>query len=155
MAIKSALRISLIFSVLVLSAAVLFTGCKKEEQPKPETQVQPAPETPPAPVAPAVKVEGSWKGTFWTKTMTMTVTKQDGNKFEGETTVIWPRITLKSKITGTIDATTLTLKFEDVEKTKDAGSYEGTLSADMKTFTGKFTLASNAKTTYNVKLNLQ
>jgi len=139
---------------MMLALLVTFTGCKKEEQPKPETQVQPAPQTPPAPVAPAVKVEGTWKGTFWNKAMTLAVTKQDGDKFEGETTVMW-RTAVKSKISGTIDPATLTLKFADVEKTKDSGSYEGKLSADMKTFTGTFTLASNAKITYKVNLTIQ
>ncbi|NUN09101.1 MAG: hypothetical protein HUU54_07990 [Ignavibacteriaceae bacterium] len=148
------LKTTVLFSVFALAVMVLFTGCEKKEEPKQETtQVQPAPEAPPP--APVVKVEGTWKGTFWNKSMTLVVAKQTEGAFEGETTILWPRNTAKSKVTGTIDGTTLAMKFEDVEKHKDAGTYEGTLSADMKTFTGKFTLASNPKSTFDVKLNLQ
>jgi hypothetical protein len=46
------------------------------------------------------------------------------------------------------------MTFADQSSTKDAGTYEGTLSADYTTFTGKFTLYSGG-IKFDVKLSLK
>ncbi len=151
--------------IVLFIVFAFFTGCEQKTEKqvdnpptidKPTEQKQPAVDTtkPAEPAAPAVKVEGTWKGTFWNKSMTLTIAKQTGNEFEGETSVKWAKA-LVSKVKGTIDPKALTMTFEDVVDNKDAGKYEGTLSADMKSFTGKFILKQNPKTTYDVKLKLQ
>lgn len=145
-----------LFAVLGLVMVMfVLSGCKKEE---------PKPETPPAavkqdtvkpaeakPAAPEVKIEGEYEGKFWNKKMTLVITKQTGKDFEGETTVAWAK-PLKMKVKGSFDAEKKTMTFEDLDKSKEAGSYTGTLSADMKTFTGKFALNTDAKKTFDVTL---
>lgn len=142
-----------LFVVLVMGTAVFFTGCEKKEQPATTdttTKVDTV-KTPPAPVAPTLT--GNWTGKFRDKKMVLKVTTQTGNNFEGETTVSWAK-PLVSKVKGTVDPATKALKFEDVERGPDAGLYEGTLSADGKTFTGKFSLNSAPNKTFDVTLKM-
>lgn len=141
-----------LFTIL-FGATVLFTGCEKKEQPAATTTTPPVDtvQTPPAPVAPALS--GTWAGKFRDKKMTLNVTSQTGNNFEGETTVNWAK-PLVSKVKGMVDPATKKMTFEDVERGKDAGMYEGTLSEDGKSFTGKFSLNSNPKQTFDVTLKM-
>lgn len=150
-------------SIILLALVILVSGCKKkEEQPEPKApqqveQTQPKAEEPPKVEEPKEEkvpsIEGVWKGTFYNKSMTMLVAKQEGKDFTGETTVNWAK-PLTMKIKGSFDPKELTMKFVDQSTSKDAGSYEGTLSADLKTFTGKFTLNSGGRK-FDVKLSLQ
>lgn len=139
---------------LSLLALLVFTSC---EQKKPEEVSVPKDTLQVKVVEPIVEqvpsIKGTWKGTFYNKSMTMFIGEQTEKDFKGETTVNWAS-PLTMKIKGSFDPKALTMKFVDQSSKKDAGSYEGTLSADLKTFTGKFTLNSGGRK-YDVKLSLQ
>lgn len=147
------------FGTVVLFVLFLtLIGCEKKEEPA-NNQTQTTPpttqtETPPAEPTPELKVEGTWKGTFWNKGMTLTITKQDGDNFEGETVVSWDP-PLKQKVKGTWNAKTKVMNFEDTDRNKDAGMYAGTLSNDLKEFTGEFSLNSNPKQKFKISLKMQ
>lgn len=140
---------------LLFGATVLFTGCEKKEQPAATTTTPPADTVqaaPPPPAAPALS--GTWSGKFGERKMTMKITAQTGNDFEGETTVNWPANKLVSKVKGMVDPTTKKMTFEDTERGKFAGMYEGMVSEDGKSFTGKFSLNSDPKKTYDITLKM-
>jgi hypothetical protein len=67
--------------------------------------------------------------------MTLNITKQDGNTFEGETVVRWdsPK---REKVTGEINFDTREMKIKETAGTRNNGNYTGTVSADMTRFTG-------------------
>lgn len=145
-------------TVMLFAVLLVFSGCKKEaekpevpaEQPKVEQPQTPAPE----PVAERVPdVKGTWKGTFYNRSMTLFIGEQTEKEFVGETTVNWAK-PLTMKIKGSFDPETGVMTFADQSSSNDAGTYEGTLSADFTTFTGKFTLNSGGKK-FDVKLSLK
>lgn len=144
-----------LFVVLFMGTAVFFTGCEKKDQPAnndtTNTTTVDTVKTPPAPVTPTLT--GNWTGKFRDKKMVLKVASQTGSDFEGETTVSWAK-PLVSKVKGSVDPATKALKFEDVERGPDAGLYEGTLSEDGKTFTGKFSLNSAPNKTFDVTLKM-
>ncbi|HPI37830.1 MAG TPA: hypothetical protein PK397_07810 [Ignavibacteriaceae bacterium] len=152
------MKIFSLVTVMLFSAMLLFTGCKKEAE-KPEVPAeQPKVEQPQAPepeqVAERVPdLKGTWKGTFYNKSMTLFIGEQIQKEFEGETTVNWAK-PLTMKVKGSFNPETGRMTFADQSSTKDAGTYEGTLSADYTTFTGKFTLNSGGKK-FDVKLSLK
>lgn len=150
--------ISKIGMAVVLILFIALIGCEKKDEPaNNQTQTPPVttPETPATPEPTAeLKIEGSWKGTFWNKGMTLTITKQDGDNFEGETVVNW-NPPLKQKVKGTWNAKTKIMNFEDTERNKDAGQYTGTLSDDLKSFTGEFSLNSNPAQKFKISLKMQ
>ncbi len=154
---------SLLFSLSLL-ALLVFTSCeqkKNQEVPVAKDKVQgkveepkaeePKVEEPKIQQAPSIK--GIWKGTFYNKSMTMYIGEQTDKDFEGETTVNWAK-PLTMKVKGSFDPKALTMKFADQSSAKDAGSYEGTLSADLKSFTGKFAVNRGGRK-FDVKLSLQ
>lgn len=161
MNISKAIKPFVVLTIAFLALAIFLNGCKKkEEQPQPEQpkveQTQPKAEEPPKVEEPKVEVasiKGTWKGTFYNRTMTLFIGEQTEMAFDGETTVNWAK-PLTMKVKGTFDPKALTMKFADQSSTKDAGTYEGTLTSDLKTFTGKFTLNSGGKK-FDVKLSLQ
>lgn len=144
---------------VVLFLFLTLTGCEKKSEPANDQQQTTPPTTqtenpPPVETTPELKIEGAWKGTFWNKAMTLTITKQDGDNFEGETVVNW-NPPLKQKIKGTWNAKTKVMNFEDSERNKDAGQYTGTLSEDLKSFTGEFSLNSNPAQKFKISLKMQ
>lgn len=132
---------------------ITLTGCEKKDEPAKDPTVT-TNTTPPVEPTPELKIEGTWKGTFWNKGMTLTIAKQDGDNFEGETVVNWDP-PLKQKVKGTWNAKTKVMNFEDTERNKDAGMYTGTLSADLKEFAGEFSLNSNPKQKFKISLKMQ
>lgn len=148
---------------LVFLFAVLFlSACEqKKEMPEEKTQ-QMETETPaqqtPAEESAAVEqqipdVTGEWKGTFGERKMTLTITAQDKDVFEGETVVRWdsPK---KEKVTGEINFDTREMKIKETAGTRNNGNYTGTVSADMKTFIGVWRDNGN-RLTYNITLTKQ
>lgn len=143
------------FGIAVLFVLfITLTGCEKKDEPAKDPTNTTTSETPPAEKEPELKIEGNWKGTFWNKGMTLTITKQDGDNFEGETVVSWDP-PLKQKVKGTWNAKTKAMNFEDTDRNKDAGMYTGTLSDDLKEFTGEFSLNSNPKQKFKISLKMQ
>ncbi|MBS4035010.1 MAG: hypothetical protein KGZ85_11140 [Ignavibacterium sp.] len=150
------MKIFSLITVMLFAALLVFSGCKKEAE-KPEVPAeQPKVEQPqtPEPVAERVPdVKGTWKGTFYNKSMTLFIGEQTEKEFVGETTVNWAK-PLTMKIKGSFNPGTGVMTFADQSSSNEAGIYEGTLSADFTTFTGKFTLNSGGKK-FDVKLSLK
>lgn len=158
------------FKLLSVSAIMvlflLFTGCEKKEEPavtddtnKTETldKDTDAPKDDEAPVvdekpAPPALV-GTWKGKFDNRNMTLTISKIDGNNFEGETVVRWDSPKTE-KVTGTINFDTREMKITETAGGRNNGNYTGTVSADLKKFVGTWKDNGN-RLTYNVTLNLE
>ena len=147
----------IIFMIVILS--VFLTGCGKKEEPKEaepvkeETVEQPAEvieeeteeETLPA-------LAGKWEGKGGQIRLTMDITSQDENSFEGKT-VFYSRTPLNRTVKGSVDFETREMKIEDQSTDRYSGKYRGKLSEDYKTFTGTFT--NNAGESLQVTLKLQ
>lgn len=144
---------------------LIFTGCEKKDQPavtedtqKTETTVTetetPKEETPveeEKPVTPSLV--GTWKGKFDNRNMTLTITKMEGNSFEGETVVRWDSPKTE-KVTGTVDFDTREMVITETAAGRNNGKYTGTVSADMKKFVGTWKDNGN-RLTYNITLNFE
>jgi hypothetical protein len=145
---------------LFIITVFIFAGC---EQKKEDVQTQPAPVDTPAQLTPGTvdtpdqqqqqqvpDLTGEWTGDFGDRKMTLNITKQDGNTFEGETVVRWdsPK---REKVTGEINFDTREMKIKETAGTRNNGNYTGTVSADMTRFTGVWRDNGN-RTTNNITL---
>lgn len=145
---------------------LLFTGCEKKNQPEvkddttktettvKETETPKEDETPVEEVKPATpSLVGTWKGKFDNRNMTLTISKMDGNNFEGETVVRWdsPKV---EKVTGTVNFDTREMTITETAGGRNNGKYTGTISSDMKKFVGTWKDNGN-RLTYNITLNFE
>lgn len=148
--------------LVFLFAVVFLSACEqKKETPEEKTQQMesetPAQQTPAEETAAAEQqipdITGEWKGTFGERKMTLTISAQDKDVFEGETVVRWdsPK---KEKVTGEINFDTREMKIKETAGTRNNGNYTGTVSADMKTFIGVWRDNGN-RLTYNITLTKQ
>lgn len=145
--------------LIILLGAFLFTACEqKKEMPEEKTQemetetpVQQTPaEEPLVQEMQIPDITGEWTGNFGDRKMTLNITSQDKDVFTGETVVRWdsPKI---EKVTGEINFDTREMKITETAGTRNNGIYKGTVSADMKTFTGVWRDNGN-RLTYNITL---
>ncbi len=81
---------------------------------------------------------GTWTGKLDSRHTTLTITKQDGNNFEGKIQINY-RTPIKQKIKGSFNAKTKTITMADQLHSRYKGKYSGKLSNDGKTYTGTFT----------------
>jgi len=81
---------------------------------------------------------GTWTGKLDSRFTTLTITKQDGNNFEGKIKINY-RNPVKQKVKGTFNSETKTIKMEDQLHSRYKGKYNGKLSDDGKTYSGTFT----------------
>ncbi len=93
---------------------------------------------------------GTWTGKLDSRFTTLTVTKQNGNNFEGKIVINY-RNQVKQDVKGSFNAETKTIKMEDQLRSRYKGKYNGKLSDDGKTFTGTFTTNVDKKS-FNFKL---
>ena len=93
---------------------------------------------------------GTWTGKLDSRFTTLTITKQDGNNFEGKITINY-RNKVKQNVKGSFNAENKTIKMEDQLHSRYKGKYSGKLSDDGKTFSGTFTTNVDKKS-YNFKL---
>ena len=93
---------------------------------------------------------GTWTGKLDSRFTTLTITKQDGNNFEGKITINY-RNKVKQNVKGSFNAETKTIKMEDQLHSRYKGKYSGKLSDDGKTYSGTFTTNVDKKS-YNFKL---
>ncbi len=152
-----------IYRLFVFLFAVLFLAAcdQKKEMPEEKTQEMetetPTQQTPAEETVAAEQqipdITGEWKGTFGERKMTLTISSQDKDVFEGETVVRWdsPK---KEKVTGEINFDTREMKIKETAGTRNNGNYTGTVSADMKTFIGVWRDNGN-RLTYNITLTKQ
>jgi len=87
---------------------------------------------------------GVWTGKLDSRLTTLTITKQDGNNFEGKITISY-RKPLNQDVKGTYNAETKVLTMEDQLHSRYKGKYSGKLSDDEKTYSGTFTTIVDKK----------
>lgn len=157
------LRYLLIPLSIMLIAVFLSAGCdRKTETPEDEEQITPRDTL----VEPEEKTDtasmeeqkvpeltGEWTGQFGDRKMTLNITSQDGNTFEGETVVRWdsPK---REKVTGEVNFDTREMTITETAGTRNNGVYRGTVTADMNKFIGVWKDNGN-RLTYNVTLTKQ
>ena len=93
---------------------------------------------------------GTWTGKLDSRFTTLTITKQDGNSFEGKIKINY-RNPVKQEVKGTFNSETKTIKMEDQLHSRYKGKYSGKLSDDGKTYSGTFTTNIDKKS-FNFKL---
>ncbi len=93
---------------------------------------------------------GTWTGKLDSRFTTLTITKQDGNKFEGKIQINY-RTPIKQKVKGSFNAETKTITMADQLHSRYKGEYSGKLSDDGKTYSGTFTTNIDKKN-YKFKL---
>ncbi len=81
---------------------------------------------------------GTWTGKLDNRFTTLTITKQDGNNFEGKIQINY-RTPIKQKIKGSFNVETKTITMADQLHSRYKGKYNGKLSDDGKTYSGTFT----------------
>jgi hypothetical protein len=147
--------------ILFVFAALLFIGCEQKDTDTRDDQTQPQPVDTPAQQTPAQTdtaaeqaqipdLTGEWTGDFGERKMTLNITSQDGNTFEGETVVRWdsPK---REKISGEVNFDTREMKITETRARKNNGNYTGTISADMTKFIGVWRDNGN-RITHNITL---
>lgn len=83
------------------------------------------------------KFIGTWSGKFDIRTATMTITKQEGNEFEGKVTINL-RTVINQDVQGTYDPETNKVTIKDQLRSKFKGVYSGSLSEDGTRISGNF-----------------
>jgi hypothetical protein len=96
---------------------------------------------------------GNWKGTFDQRSATMSIIKQNGEKFEGVMNINY-RQPLHKTINGTLDIQNNTIKMNDLEDSQYAGQYTAQLLNEGKTINGTFILTRSGKA-YNYNFQKQ
>lgn len=149
--------------IAVLFAAFILTGCEqKRETPEEGTQTpgdtttQQTPQTTEPVVKEAKEIPnltGEWTGEFGNRKMTLKIVSQDSSTFAGETVVRWDAPKMEN-VTGKVNFDTREMTIKETAGTRNNGNYTGTVSADMKKFTGVWRDNGNRQT-YNVTLNKQ
>lgn len=97
------------------------------------------------------KMVGVWTGKLDSRATTLTITKQDGNSFEGKITINY-RTPTKQEVKGSYNSENKRITMEDQLHSRYKGKYTGKLSDDEKTFSGTFTTLVDKKS-HNFKLN--
>ena len=144
------------FSIVLLIMLTLFSACEKKVEDvkeKVKEEVKPTTEeikTKGKDVTEA-KVEfsvpdikGTWVGKFDNRKTKLIITEQNGNSFKGEITINYRNV-IKQKVEGSINPKTKKIKMKDLLHSRYQGTYEGTLSEDMKKFEGTFTMKVDGK----------
>jgi len=155
------------FTLLFFAFTILFTaGCgeQKQEEPKTEEQKSETTEQPKAeeptisekPVIeePIIKIPdltGTWTGRFDNRSTTLKITEQDSTSFKGAITIQYREV-INQQVSGTIDPEKKTISMKDLLHSRYAGSYSGTLSEDLNTFSGSFiSNVDKNRFTFNLK----
>lgn len=152
-------RLSSIYLMIVIFS-VFLAGCGKTEESKEAEPVKEEITEQPVETIEEEVVEetqfpsllGKWEGSGGQIRLTMEVTAQDENSFEGKT-VFNSRTPLNRNVKGTVDFETREMRIEDLTTDRYSGKYRGKLSEDLKTFTGTFT--NNAGESLQVTLKLK
>lgn len=147
------MKIFSLVTVMLFSAMLLFTGCKKEaekpevpaEQPKVEQLKTPEPVEEKEPEIRIPDLTGTWTGSMSQRATTLKITEQKENEFSGNISMKF-RDPINLTVEGTIDPVTLELKMKDTKKHRYQGSYKGKLSEDLETMTGTWTIAADGQT---------
>ncbi len=87
---------------------------------------------------------GVWTGKLDSRVTTLSITKQDGNNFEGKITINY-RTPINQDVKGSYNEETKTITMADQLHSRFKGKYSGKLSDDGKTFSGTFTTLVDKK----------
>lgn len=142
---------SKIFTLVLLSASIVFLGCEKKteqtEQPKDGIQnEQTAPDT-----VSEIKeqvteenitipdIKGTWTGVFDKRATTLKITEQTDSSFSGKITIEYREV-INQEVKGTFSPTTLKMTMADQLHSRYQGSYNGKLSKELNNYSGTFTM---------------
>lgn len=144
------------FAVFTLSFLLFVTGCeKKVDEPKQVEQPVVEQEQPPVEEAAEPMLTGTWKGTFNKRSCTLKITEQDGLNFKGDIVINY-RDVVRQQVSGSFDPEKLTFKMSDQIRSREAGNYSGTLTEDLMTMKGTFSVRADEQKTYvSFELKLQ
>jgi PBP1b-binding outer membrane lipoprotein LpoB len=140
-----------LFGFILLTFAILFVGCgkqeekKQEEKPKTETTktdttTNKTVEQPAQQQAPAIAdIKGTYSGVFDSRPTTLVITEQTDKAFKGKITINYREV-INQEVSGEFNPETKTVTMKDMLHSRYAGKYTGKLSDDLKKFSGTFTM---------------
>lgn len=138
---------------LILFILFVQTGCeKKTEQPKEEMKTEDVVADTSSKISPPVveekisipDIRGTWTGKFDNHSTTLTITSQTDSSFFGKISIGY-RQTINQEVKGSFSPSTLKMTMTDQLHSRYEGRYDGKLSADLKNFSGTFTMKLDGK----------
>jgi hypothetical protein len=142
---------SKIFTLVLLSASIVFLGCEKKteqtEQPKDGIQTeQTAPDTVSEIKEPVAEenitipdIKGTWTGVFDKRATTLKITEQTDSSFSGKITIEYREV-INQEVKGSFSPNTLKMIMTDQLHSRYQGSYSGKLSKELNNYSGTFTM---------------
>jgi hypothetical protein len=139
---------SRLLSVLILITGFAYLGCeKKTEQPKEEKNTEEVKTDTSAKInEPVVEeqisipdLKGEWTGVFDKRATTLNITEQSDSSFSGKITISYREV-INQEVKGSFSPSKLKMTMTDQLHSRYEGKYDGKLSADLKNFSGTFTM---------------
>jgi PBP1b-binding outer membrane lipoprotein LpoB len=156
---KKQILTSISFAGLILFIILIQAGCeKKTEQPKEENKTEEITPDTSSKISPPVveekisipDIKGTWAGKFDNHATTLTITSQTDSSFSGKISISY-RQAINQEVKGSFSPSTMKMTMTDQLHSRYEGGYDGKLSADLKNFSGTFTMKlDGSKLSFNL-----